>query len=115
MFAFICVVVFFFSDPPQREDRWCRWKINEFFDEEREEEDKEFELHEENDPLRDLSLLLSLLVQEEEEEKVKGFVVVNAKGVMFDRFFVQTFPLFFFYWGPKKTTKTLNQERRRMR
>ena len=112
MFAFILVVCFFFSDP-QREDRW---KIKEFFDEEREEEDKEFELHEENDPLRDLSLLLSLLVQEEEEEeKVKVFVVVNAKGVMFDRFFVQTFPLFFFYWGPKKTTKTLNQERRRMR
>ena len=71
---------FFFSRTPQREDRW---KIKEFFDEEREEEDKEFELHEENDPLRDLSLLLSLLVQEEgEEEKVKVFVVVHAKGVI---------------------------------
>ena len=65
MFAFICVVVFFVSDP-QREDRW---KIKEFFDEEREEEDKEFELHEENDPLRDLSLRLSLLVREEKKKK----------------------------------------------
>ena len=28
---------------------------------------------------------------------------------MFDRFFVQTFPLFFFF-GPKKMQQTLNQE-----
>ena len=98
MFAFICVVVFFFSDP-QREDRW---KIKEFFDEEREDKEEEFELHEENDPLRDLSLLLSLLVQEEEEEeKVKVFVVVHAKGVIecLIDFLCKLFPSFVHFIG----------------
>ena len=92
MFAFICVVVFFFSDR-----RKCRRFCAKFRPLKEEDKEEEFELHEENDPLRDLSLLLSLLVQEEEEEeKVKVFVVVNAKGVIkFDRFFVQTFPLYF--------------------
>jgi len=103
MFAFILVVFFFFSDP-QREDRW---KNNDFSREE-EEEDKEFELHEENDPLRDLSLLSCLLLVVQQ----KVFVVVNAKVckvVMFDRFFVQHFPLFgVLFMGRRKTQKTLN-------
>ena len=29
---------------------------------------------------------------------------------MFDRFFVQTFPLFFLFIGPEENNKTLNQE-----
>ena len=62
MFAFICVVVF------SRTVEKCRWFCAKFRLL-KEDKDKKFELHEENDPLRDLSLLLSLLVQEEEEEK----------------------------------------------
>ena len=76
----------------------------------RKEEDKEeeFELHEENDPLRDLSLLLSLLVrEEEEEEKVKVFVVVNAKGVItcLIDFLCKLFPSSFFCEQGKEMPK----------